>query len=242
MNEQTVEQVKVKGQKLRYYVDRKSFCVQAAVILMALSAVFRLVGSIGLWGDSAYVVMQIILPICCNVLFIVCLILLGGHLFWSTSLPVLLGIVFFIVKALSFESWLHMVLCVALYLLVAVLYIVTVFGVIKTKWLLVPLFALPFLYHVCIEDVRALRDAANPVTFSAGMLEISVLCIMLALLFTVFAMKKKQPKTEPELPKIKGPRNVKVGAAESAVSAEEPERQTQEPVVVAASSEDEKES
>jgi len=98
------------------------------------------------------------------------------------------------------------VLCIALYLLVGVLYCGTVFGVIPTKWPLVPLFALPFLYHVCIEDVAKLRDTVNPLTFSEGLQEMSVLCIMLALLMTAIAMKKKKPALEDaNLPKIKDP-------------------------------------
>ena len=88
----------------------------------------------------------------------------------------------------------------------AVLYTGTVFGIIRTKWLLVPLFGLPFLYHVFVEDLAALRDTANPVTLSAGLREISVLCVMLALLFTAIAMKKKKPQTEVELPKMKAPK------------------------------------
>ena len=36
------------------------------------------------------------------------------------------------------------------YLLGAVLYTGTVFGIIRTKWLLVPLFGLPFLYHIFV--------------------------------------------------------------------------------------------
>lgn len=197
----------VKEHNVKYYVEKKSIWVQAAVIFMALSAAFRLIGLWGQWSDSSVLAMQIALPVLSNLLFIACILLLGKSAFWSTSVPVLMGVVFFIVKSFSFDSWLHTVLCIMLYLLVAVLYTVTAFGAIRSKWPLVPLFALPFLYHVLVEDLAALRDTANPVTLSAGMQEISVLCIMLALLFTAFAMKKKKPaQPEPELPKMKPPK------------------------------------
>ncbi len=196
----------VKEHRVKFYVEKKSVWVQAAVIFMALSAVFRLIGAWGMWTEKSYAALQIALPLCCNLLFVLCVLLLGKSLFCMTSVPVLLGVVFFIVKSFDFDSWLHTVLCIMLYLLVAVLYTATAFGVVRTKWFLVPLFGLPFLYHVFVEDLAALRDTANPVTLSAGLLEISVLCIMLALLFTAFAMKKKKPVVETELPKIKDPK------------------------------------
>lgn len=196
----------LKERRVKFYVEKRSMWVQAAVIFMALSAVFRLIGCWGLWNDRFFAVSQIALPLCCNLLFILCLLLLGRRAFWLTSLPVLLGVIFFIIKSFTFASWIHTILCLMLYLLVAVLYTATAFGVVRTKWFLVPLFGLPFLYHVFVEDLAALRDTANPVTLSAGMQEISVLCVMLALLFTAFAMKKQKPRQEVELPKIKDPK------------------------------------
>lgn len=177
--------------RIKFYVERQGSWTQAAVILMLLSAAFRLIGCWGLWGDPSFAATQIALPLCCNVLFILTLLLLGKHLFWATSLPVLLGVVFFIIRSFGFESWLHMVLCIMLYLLVAVLYTATAFGVVRSKWPLVPLFGLPLLYHLFVEDLAALRDTETPLSFSAGMQEMSVLCVLLALLCTAFAMKKK---------------------------------------------------
>lgn len=200
------EQELNKQQRVKYYVEKQSPWVQAAIILMALSAVFRLIGCWGLWTDSFFVASQIALPLCCNLLFILCILLFGKRLFCLTSIPVLLGVVFFIIKAFSFESWIHMILCLVLYLLVALVYTATAFGIVRTKWLLVPLFGLPFLYHVFVEDLAAMRDTANPVTLSAGLQEISVLCIMLSLLFVAFAMKKHKPAEEVQLPKIKDPK------------------------------------
>ncbi len=97
----------------------------------------------------------------------------------------------------------HTVLWILLYIL-AVLS-ATAFGVIRTKWLLVPLFGLPLIYHLAVEGRPPLRDTVHPVTFSAGMQEISVLCIMLALLLTALAMKRRADIEDVELPKIKDP-------------------------------------
>lgn len=218
---ETKENVQPKP-RAKFYVEKNSALVHAAVIFMALSAVFRLVGCWGMWGDQFFAASQIGLPLVCNLLFILFILLIGGRAFWTTSLPVILGVVFFIIKSFTFDSWLHTVLCILLYMLVAVLYSATAFGIIRTKWLLVPLFGLPFVYHIAVEDAAALR--AGTVTFAAGMQEVSVLCIMLALLFTALAMKKRKTIEDVELPKIKDPKVIVPAkpAAEAAVTATEP--------------------
>lgn len=213
----------MKKEKIRFYVEPKGFPAQCAMILMALAIVFRLVGCWGMWTDRFFAVTQIALPVASGLLFIVMVALLGKHALWTTSLPVLMGVAFFIIKSFGFESKLHTVLCILLYLLVAVLYVFTVCTLIRTKWLLVPLFALPFLYHVFVEDLAALRDTVHPVTFPAGMQEISVLCIMLALLFLSLGIRKKKPELEDaELPKIKDPKVVPPKPEQETIPAGEP--------------------
>lgn len=185
--------------KIKYYVEKDSFWTSAALIFMVLAIVFRGIGCWGLWDDRYFLITQIILPIASGLLFILLLALLGKHALWTTFLPVLGGVAFFVLKALNFEDATHMLLCLLLYAAVAISYCGTVFTLIRTKWLLVPLFLLPFCYHVGVEDIARLRDTVNPVTFAEGMQEMSVLCIMLSLLFTSLAMKKlvKEPKAQP---------------------------------------------
>ncbi len=193
-------------EKVKFYVERTSFGVEAMIILMILSAVFRVIGCWGLWTERDYAVMQIALPVFSAFLLIVLVWFFGKNALWLSVIPVGLGVVFFIIKSLGFESRIHTVLCIFLYIAVLALYFCTVFGILKTKWFLVPLFALPFLYHIFVEDLAALRDTANPVSFAAGMQEMGVLCIMLGLLFLSLAMKKQIRTQEPDLPKIKAPK------------------------------------
>ncbi len=190
--------------RTKFFVDKNSALIHAAVIFMALSAVFRLAGCWGMLGDRFFAATQLALPLICNLLFIVCVLLLGSRAFWLTSVPVILGVVFFIIKSFTFTSVLHTILCILLYVLVAVLYTATAFGVIPTKWFLVPLFGLPLIYHIAVEDVAALRDAS--VTVASALQEISVLCIMTALLFTALAMKKHKNIEELDLPKMRAPK------------------------------------
>lgn len=200
-----MEQQQVKKEKVKFYLERDGFLAETAVILMVLSALFRLIGCWGLWGDKVFAITQIILPICCNVLFILCIIFLGKRLFSLSAIPVVLGAVFLIVGSFGYERWINTALCILLCIVVTVLYGATVFGRIRTKWLLVPVCALCFLYRLLIVDVAAMRNEANPVTFASGMQELSILCIVLALACTGFALKKKKPEAEPQLPKIKDP-------------------------------------
>ena len=195
-------------ERVKFSVDRDSFGVEAMVILLSLSIVFRIIGCWGLWTDRNYLAFQISLPILSALLMILFVWFFGKRALWITVIPVFLGVVFFIIKSLNFESQLHTVLCILLYIVILVVYFCTVFGILRTKWFLVPLFGLPFLYHVFIEDLPALRDTANPVSFAAGMQEMGVLCIMLGLLFLSLAMKKTVVEETVDLPKIKTPKVV----------------------------------
>ena len=197
----------MKTEKVRFYTERNSFGVQAMIILMALSIAFRLIGCWGLWSDRSFAIAQIALPIGSALLLMVLVWLFGRRALWLSFIPVILGAVFFIIKSLGFESTVHTVLCILLYSAVIALYTGTVFGVIRTKWILVLLFGLPFLYHIFVEDLPALRDTVNPVSFSGGMQEMSVLCVMLGLFCLSFSMKKSI--VEPmmiHLPKIRKPK------------------------------------
>lgn len=176
--------------KIKYTIDEKSFFGHSAVLLMAMSAIFRLIGCWGFWNDMLYMVMHVIIPVASCLLLILCISFLGKKGFFLSCVPVILGVIFFIYKAFSFESRIHMVLCILLYLAVAVLYTGTVVGSIQTKWMLPPLFGLPFIYHVFVEDLPALSNSEMPVTFAAGMQEMSVLCIMAALFCVGMGLKK----------------------------------------------------
>ena len=186
----------VTNQKIKYTIDKKSFFGHSAVLLMGLSAIFRVIGCWGLWTDTLFLVMHLAIPVVSCILLILCVSFLGKKGFFLSCVPVILGVVFFIYKAFSFESRIHMVLCILLYLAVAILYTGTVTGSIHTKWLLPPLFGLPFIYHIVVEDLPALSNTAVPVTFSAGMQEMSVLCIMAALFCVGMGLKKHVLSTE----------------------------------------------
>ena len=171
--------------RARFYLERSSSWAQVSIIFMLLSAIFRLFGVWGLWEDEFFRATQILLPLCCNLLFALCVFLFGKRGFFLSVIPVLMGVAFFIIKSFGFESWIHTLLCIILYLAVAVIYTGTALGFIRTKWLLPPLFGLPFLYHIFVEDLAKLRDTVNPMTLSEGLQELSVLCVMVSLFLSL---------------------------------------------------------
>ncbi len=226
----------MKTEKIKFYTERNSFGVQAMIILMALSVAFRVIGCWGLWSDRSFALAQIALPIGSALLLIAFVWLFGRRALWTTFIPVILGAVFFIVKSLGFESMVHTVLCILLYAAVIALYTGTVFGVIRTKWILAALFGLPFLYHIFVEDLPALRDTANPVSFSGGMQEMSVLCIMLGLFCLALSMKKTIVEPVIHLPRIRKPKPAaEQEASEEAAAVEEAADQAAAPAAPDAS-------
>ena len=169
-----------------YYLPAVNLPVILAAVLMALSAGLRIAWA---WGAdlTAYRFWtQAVLPIAACLMALPIIFRDGGKRLYRTAIPVWLGCVFFALKALTFPSVVHTVLCLCLYALVAVLYTATVTGRIPTQRLLLPLFGLPLLYHIFVEDM------GREWTVRALLAEFSVLCIMAGLFCLSLAMEKKE--------------------------------------------------
>jgi len=184
-----------------YWIPKISALMIVSALFMLASAVTRIIWVCGEETlDSGFVWAQVVLPLLANFSFLVILFRDGKDRFFRTAIPVWLGCVFFAIKALTFPSILHTVLCLCLYALVAVLYTATVTGRVPTQKLLWPLFGLPLLYHIFVEDMQ---KEWTPHTFLP---ELSVLCCMVALLSVSLAMKRKDV-SEGEYIKRFGDRN-----------------------------------
>ena len=179
------------NEKTRFYLDKTGFFAESAMIFLVLAAVFRFFGCWGMWENKGEYVMLTLLPIFCCLLMTLCIILFGRRCFFLSVIPVMLGVVFFVWKALYYPSWVNTVICVLFDLAVAVIYTGTVFGWIPTKWLLVPMFALPFLYRVSVIDIPALSNKAEPVLFSDGMQELSILGILAGMFCVAMALRRR---------------------------------------------------
>ena len=175
-------------------VHRPSGAVRAAVCLMLLSAVLRIVYYVLTPASPSEWILRLVLPLAAVGCF-----LLGAaakrHSVPLFLLSVALGVAFFALKTTDFTP-LHRTLCLLLYTTVLVLFSLTILGVIPTKRLLYPLFGLPLLYHIFVEDTQYYFFASPPVPFREWLPEMSVLCIMGALLALSFALEKTTAATE----------------------------------------------
>ena len=160
-----------------------------SMAFMAVSLLARLVYYVpqGLTGFDWWVYLGI--PVAATVWFPVALILWGKRTLLPTCVSVFGGVFYFIVKAFTFAHWWHTALCICLYLAVLVLYCLTVTGVIPTKKLLYPLFGLPLAFHLFVEDVK--NYIIPGADLHTWLPEISVLCIMAALLCVSVAMDRR---------------------------------------------------
>ena len=176
--------------KIRYHIEPNGALARVAVCFMALSMALRAVWCL-LWPEevsAAGMTVHALLPLCACALFIVCLLLFGRRALWVSFIPAAAGVVFFILKASAFVWW-QQILCTLLYLLVAALYGAAVFSVMPVKKLLVPLFALPLIFHIFVQDMILQREI---MTASLWLQEGSVLCIMAGLLCVAIAMRGEE--------------------------------------------------
>ena len=175
-----------------YYIEKTHPAAKAAVVLMALCACIRCYYFARTGGAPLHLAVHLGLPLLAAAIFLYVVLFRGkthtGYTVWS----VLCGVVFFIIKALSFPGRLHTILCIILYLTVLSLYSLTVLGVIPTKKLLYPLFGLPLLYHIFVEDTQLYIFADPPVPFLHWLPEISVLMIMASLFCISVALQKRE--------------------------------------------------
>lgn len=134
---------------------------------------------------------QLVLPVTAAGVFLLGMLLGPRWAKPASCVSVLLGVAFFILKATTFAP-LHRILCTVLYCAVLLLYFLTVLGYLPTKKLLYPLFGLPLVYHVFVEDTKAYFFAEPPVPVWHWLPEISVLLIMAGLLCLSVAMQTKK--------------------------------------------------
>lgn len=167
--------------KVYFGWGKKSAVISA--LLMLCAAVVRCFAYMGGNYEVWFTVSQIILPFFTIFIFIVAAALRNLSV---SAVAVFSGVLFFIFKALTFDSALHTVLCVMLYLLVLALYFLTVLGFIKTKIPLILAFAIPLAEHI-VQDIIEIILGAD---ISGYLPELSVLLIMGALLCVALGLEQ----------------------------------------------------
>ncbi len=174
----------------RYYIECKNPFAILAVLFMTVSAGCRIFYYANTGMTPVEFWLYDVNMLAAAVIFDIAILVFGKTLPQLTTLPVCMGVIFFAVKSFTFESTVHTALCLILYTGVLVLYTLTIFGVITTKILLYPLFGLPLLYHIFVEDMQLYFLASTKFSFYDFLPELSVLCIMAALFCLSFSLKK----------------------------------------------------
>ncbi len=168
-------------------IDRTHWGAKAACGFMALAALLRLWHYLPARPVGETLWLHLLLPTLAALCFLGGMAVGGKALKPGALAAVAFGVVFFILKARTFAP-LHQALCTLLYCVVFVLFYGTVLGLIPTKKLLYPLFGLPLLYHIFVEDTKLYFFADPPVPVWDWMPELSVLSIMAGLFCLTFAM------------------------------------------------------
>ncbi|MCR5782427.1 MAG: hypothetical protein K6G90_06770 [Clostridia bacterium] len=180
-------------------IDWKSPAAIISMIAFALAVPFRLIGYADKITDPMYGITQVLLPVLCSVLMIVFLIKKGKDALWLTVIPVFLGVLSFMFKLFidpRSVSFLHHAAAVVLYLAVIALWLLTVIYVIKTKWVLVILFILPFIKHVFMDDMPIFLGKAPMIPADMWFKELSMLLTMVALSLCALSFRKSDtPKS-----------------------------------------------
>ena len=174
----------MKKTDLRFYVDYKRPLAILSMIAFALAVPFRLMGYADKLTEPLYGITQVLLPVLCSVLMIAVIIVKGKKAFWLSVIPVSLGVISFMVKLFIDPrkvSFLHHAAAIVLYLAVIVLWLLTVLYIIKTKWVLVILFILPFIKHLVMDDIPIFLGKAPMIAADMWYKEISMLLTMVAL-------------------------------------------------------------
>ena len=166
---------------LRITIPRRHPAAILSSLLMAASALLRLLYYLPRQMDLFTLLVQLLLPVLAACAFLTGMALGGSRAKVGVLTALVLGVAFFLIKATTFTP-LHQALCTLLYLAVLVLFSATLLGFLPTKKLLYPLFGLPLLFHIFVEDPGKYFFAEPPVPVWDWLPEISVLCIMAGLL------------------------------------------------------------
>ena len=179
----------------RFYVDYKRPAAVISMVAFALAVPFRLIGYADKLTEPIYSITQVLLPVLCSVLMIAFIIKKGKDAFWLSVIPVALGVISFMFKLFidpRSVSFLHHFAAIVLYLAVIVLWLLTVLYIIKTKWVLVVLFILPFFKHVLMDDLPIFLGKSPMISADMWFKELSMLLTMVALSLCALAFQKSE--------------------------------------------------
>ena len=182
----------MKKEKQGFWVDCQRPTAIASILAFAFSIPMLIMG----YADRLHEPL-----IASAALMIAVIIFYGRTKLWLTVFPVFLGVIGFFFKLVidpRGQTLLHHIAAAVLYLMIVLIWALTVFYIIKTKWILAVIFILPFLKHIFVNDIPVLTGAAAAVSASTWLKEFSMLSFLLALFFCVVSFDDTKQQDQPQ--------------------------------------------
>ena len=174
-----------------FYIDKHSHFTVICIVFLVLAAVFVILGAKGRWQDPVFVITQVVLMVLSLLLLFIYILFSDRQPLRLTMIPILLAIVSLMFKLFlnpRFQGVAHHVLTIVLYAVLLSVWILTMTGVLRTKWILFGLISIPRIIHIFGEDLPIWLGKAAPLSSVRWMQEGALLCMMSSLLFFILAM------------------------------------------------------
>lgn len=186
-------EVVMKTDKQGFRIDAGRPAAAASMIAFVFCIPLQIMGYADRLREPAVAVELVFLPALSALLMIAVILRHDQKALRFSSFAVGVGIIGFAFKLVMDPretGFAHHFLASVLYIGIFVLWTLTVFYVIKTKWVLVLLFPIPFFKHVILDDIPVLLGTAAPLGASAWLKELCMLSFMLALFFFAVSLEK----------------------------------------------------
>ena len=179
-------------------ISRNSGCGRNAIIFFAIAIAFRSLGILQRAGVMTQyeILNELILPVSFCALMILSIVIFGRHFFRVSLLPMIVCVLFFVLRSLSTDNILGkesepwtLLIRIAVYIAVSVAYSGAVLSNYRLKWVLAPVFGLGIVYHIVFEDYPAIVQ--GELSFSPIMMELGLLFILLGMLFVSIGIKAR---------------------------------------------------
>ena len=182
-----------KVEKQGFRIDRKRPTAIASTLAFALCVPMQILGYADRLEEPIVAAALVFLPVLSALLMILAIQRFGRTALWFSIFGVTVGVLGFVFKLMidpRETGLLHHTAAIVLYVAIVALWTLTVLYVIRTKWVLVILFLVPFCKHIFMNDLPVLLGTASSAPLSTWLKEGSMLCFLLALSCFALSLEK----------------------------------------------------
>ena len=181
-------------EKPGFQINSKRPAAVISTLAFALCVPSQIMGYSDRLNDLKTTAALVFLPVLSALLMIAVILSQSKKAVRFSVFPVFIGVLGFAFKLMMDPrgtSLLHHISAIVLYIGIIVLWALTVLFIIKTKWILVILFPIPFFKHLFNDDIPVLLGVAAPVPASTWFKEICILSFLLALFCFAVSLEKQ---------------------------------------------------